>query len=217
MAQGSHALISRRSVGCARARCYLQLSRSILPPGLSCLNVWRAPLHPLRRAKARRNRLNRLAAGWRTPAVVIVCGCLIAAVAFGPRSALGFFLTPLSSANHWGRDVFAFALAVQNLLWGAAQPVAGAIADRFGAVRVLSAGAILYAFGLVLMAHSSNAAMLDLSAGALIGFGLSGTTFPIVLAPSARYCRPNGARPLSISERRQALSVSSSFRRSLFS
>ena len=123
-----------------------------------------------------------VAAGWRTPAVVIVCGCLIAAVAFGPRSALGFFLTPLSSANHWGRDVFAFALAVQNLLWGAAQPVAGAIADRFGAVRVLSAGAILYAFGLVLMAHSSNAAMLDLSAGALIGFGLSGTTFPIVLA-----------------------------------
>ena len=158
-----------------------------------------------------------VAAGWRTPAVVIVCGCLIAAVAFGPRSALGFFLTPLSSANHWGRDVFAFALAVQNLLWGAAQPVAGAIADRFGAVRVLSAGAILYALGLVLMAHSSNAAMLDLSAGALIGFGLSGTTFPIVLAPSARYCRPNGARPLSVSERRQALSVSSSFRRSLFS
>jgi hypothetical protein len=67
-----------------------------------------------------------MAANWRTPAVVIVCGCLIAAVAFGPRSALGFFLTPLSSANHWGRDVFAFALAVQNLLWGMAQPVAGA-------------------------------------------------------------------------------------------
>jgi MFS family permease len=123
-----------------------------------------------------------MTAGWRTPAVVIVCGCLIAAVAFGPRSALGFFLTPLSSANHWGRDVFAFALAAQNLLWGMAQPVAGAIADRFGAIRVLCAGAILYAVGLVLMAHSTNAAMLDLSAGVLIGFGLSGTTFPIVLA-----------------------------------
>ena len=122
------------------------------------------------------------AAGWRTPAVVIVCGCLIAAVAFGPRSALGFFLTPLSSANHWGRDVFAFALAVQNLLWGMAQPVAGAIADRFGAIRVLCAGAVLYTLGLVLMAHSTSAAMLDLSAGVLIGFGLSGTTFPIVLA-----------------------------------
>ena len=119
---------------------------------------------------------------WRTPAVVIVCGCLVAAIAFGPRSTLGFFLTPMSSANHWGRDIFAFALAVQNLLWGAAQPIAGAIADRFGATRVLSAGAVLYALGLVLMAHSTDAAMLDLSAGALLGFGLSGTTFPIVLA-----------------------------------
>ena len=121
-------------------------------------------------------------ATWRTPAVVIVCGCVIAALAFGPRSTLGFFLTPMSSANHWGRDVFAFALAVQNLLWGAAQPVAGAIADRFGATRVLSLGALLYALGLVLMAHSNSTAMLDLSAGALLGFGLSGTTFPIVLA-----------------------------------
>jgi MFS family permease len=131
-------------------------------PGLSCLNVWRAPLHPLRRAKARPNRLNRWRQAGEHPRSSSSAG-LIAAVAFGPRSALGFFLTPLSSANHWGRHVFAFALAVQNLLWGAAQPVAGAIADRFGAVRVLSAGAILYALGLVLMAHSSNAAMLDLS------------------------------------------------------
>src|SRR5215470_9731475 len=78
-----------------------------------------------------------VAASWRTPAVVIVCGCLIAAVAFGPRSALGFFLTPLSSANHWGRDVFAFALALQNLLWGVGQPLGGIVADRFGSVRVL--------------------------------------------------------------------------------
>ena len=119
---------------------------------------------------------------WRTPAVVIACGCLIAALAFGPRSTLGFFLTPMSSANHWGRDVFALALALQNLLWGAAQPVAGAIADRFGARRVLCAGAVLYALGLALMAHATSAALLDLSAGVLIGFGLSGTTFPIVLA-----------------------------------
>src|ERR1700739_2010723 len=115
---------------------------------------------------------------WRTPVVITGFGCLITAISFGPRATLGFFLTPLSSANHWGRDVFAFALAVQNLLWGAAQPVAGAIDDRFGAIRVLCVGAVLYALGLVLMAHSTDAAMLDLSAGALIGFGLSGTTFP---------------------------------------
>jgi MFS family permease len=119
---------------------------------------------------------------WRTPAVIIGCGCLIAAISFGPRSSLGFFLAPLSNANHWGRDVFAFALAVQNLLWGIGQPFAGAIADRFGAIRVLSAGGFLYALGLVLMAYATSAAMLDVSAGALIGFGLAGSTFPIVLA-----------------------------------
>jgi MFS family permease len=127
---------------------------------------------------------------WRTPVVVIGFGCLIAALAFGPRSALGFFLAPLSNANHWGRDVFAFALALQNLLWGVAQPIAGSIADRYGAVRVLSVGALLYGLGLVLMANSTNAAMLDLTAGALIGFGLAGCTFPIVLAAFGKILPP---------------------------
>src|SRR5271167_1768059 len=108
-----------------------------------------------------------LVATWRTPALVIGMGCLITLIAFGPRSTLGFFLTPLSTANHWGRDVFAFALAVQNLLWGVGQPFAGMIADRFGPVRVLCAGALMYALGLVLMAHATSAPMLDLSAGVL--------------------------------------------------
>jgi MFS family permease len=120
-------------------------------------------------------------ANWRTPAVVIVCGCLIAMVSFGPRSALGFFLTPLSSTNGWGREVFAFAVAIQNLLWGVGQPFAGAIADRFGTDRVLMLGALFYAAGLALMAHSTTPGMIDLSAGVLIGFGLSGCSFNIVL------------------------------------
>src|SRR5215831_15554529 len=111
---------------------------------------------------------------WRTPAVIAVCGCLIGMMTFGPRSTLGFFLTPLSQANGWGRDVFALALAVQNLLWGLGQPFAGAVADRYGSVRVLSLGAILYAAGLVLMAHATTPGMLYLSAGVMIGFGLSG-------------------------------------------
>ena len=64
---------------------------------------------------------------WRTPVVIVGFGCLIATMSFGPRSSLGFFLTPLSAANHWGRDVFAFALALQNLLWGIGQPLAGMI------------------------------------------------------------------------------------------
>ena len=66
---------------------------------------------------------------WRAPAVIILCGCLISVLSFGPCSSLGFFLTPLSQANGWGRDVFALALAIQNLLWGLGQPLAGAIAD----------------------------------------------------------------------------------------
>jgi hypothetical protein len=64
------------------------------------------------------------------PAFILICGCLIATIGFGARSGLGFFLTPMSSAHGWGRDVFALALAIQMLLWGAAQPVAGALADR---------------------------------------------------------------------------------------
>ena len=119
--------------------------------------------------------------GWRTPLVVIICGSIIAMVSFGPRSSLGFFLTPMSSANGWGREIFAFAVAIQNLLWGLGQPFAGAVADRFGTNRVLMVGALLYASGLALMAHSDSPGMLTLSAGVLIGFGLSGCSFNIVL------------------------------------
>jgi len=102
-------------------------------------------------------------------------------ISFGPRSSLGFFLTPLSEANHWGRDVFALAVAIQNLLWGIGQPLAGGIADRFGTNRVLCVGAALYALGLAIMAYSNTPGELILSAGVLIGLGLSGCAFTIVL------------------------------------
>jgi len=111
---------------------------------------------------------------WRTPAVVVLCGCLIALLSFGPRSAVGQFLTPMSVEKGWGRDIFSFALAIQNLLWGVGQPFAGAIADRFGTVRVLWVGAIIYALGLAWMAYADTPTNLTLSAGVLIGFGLSG-------------------------------------------
>src|SRR4029077_15843431 len=84
---------------------------------------------------------------WRTPLVIIVCGCVIGLLSFGPRSSLGFFVQPMSREFSWGRDVFGLALAVQNLLWGLGQPIAGAIADRFGVLRVMCVGAILYAAG----------------------------------------------------------------------
>src|SRR5271154_309225 len=119
---------------------------------------------------------------WRTPLLIIGFGCLISLMSFGPRSALGFFLTPMSLANHWGRDVFAFALALQNLLWGIGQPLAGIIADRFGTGRVLCVGGLMYAAGLALMSQAASAPVVDFSAGVLIGFGLSGTSFMVVLA-----------------------------------
>ena len=119
---------------------------------------------------------------WRTPAVIIVCGCLIALIGFGPRSAFGFFLTPMSAANGWGRDVFALAFALQNLLWGIGQPFAGAVADRFGMVRVLSVGALLYAAGLALMAYTTSPITLQVTAGVLVGFGLAGCSFNLVIA-----------------------------------
>jgi MFS family permease len=118
---------------------------------------------------------------WRTPAILVAAGCAIAFIAFGPRSALGQFLTPLSFDRGWGRDAFSLAIAIQNLLWGAAQPFAGGVADRFGPVRVLCTGAVLYAIGLVAMAYSTTTLMLDLSAGVLIGFGLAGCSFPLVV------------------------------------
>ena len=114
--------------------------------------------------------------------LVLVAGCLIGVIGFGPRAAQGLFLTPMSSANGWGRDVFALALAIQVLIWGAATPFAGALADRFGIAPVLSVGAILYAAGLALMAYSTTPAMLNLSAGFIAGFGVAGSSFTLVLA-----------------------------------
>ncbi len=114
--------------------------------------------------------------------LVLVAGCLIGVVGFGPRSALGLFLSPMSAANSWGRDVFALALAIQVLMWGAALPLAGALADRFGVALVMSGGAILYAIGLALMAQSTTPAMLNLSAGFIAGFGIAGCSFTLVLA-----------------------------------
>ncbi|MBI4273936.1 MAG: MFS transporter [Rhizobiales bacterium] len=125
-------------------------------------------------------------AHWRTPAVILLCGCLIGVIGFGPRSSLGLFLTPMSSAHGWGRDVFALALAIQMLLWGAAQPFVGAIADRFGPVSVLCVGAILYGIGLGWMAYAATPAELHVSAGVLIGFGLAGTSFTVVIGAFAK-------------------------------
>jgi MFS family permease len=127
---------------------------------------------------------------WRTPAVILLCGCMVGILSFGPRSGLGFFLTPMSSEFGWGRDVFGLALAIQMLLWGAAQPFAGALADRYGAVPVLSTGALIYALGLAAMAYSTTPAMLHLTAGVVVGFGLAGASFTIVIGALGRLMPP---------------------------
>jgi MFS family permease len=118
---------------------------------------------------------------WRTPLVILVCGCLIGLISFGPRSTFGFFLTPMTAANGWGRDVFALAMAIEMLLWGATQPFAGALADRFGASFVLIGGCILYVIGTVWMAYARTPLEFHLSAGVLIGFGLGGCSFGLVM------------------------------------
>jgi MFS family permease len=128
--------------------------------------------------------------GWRTPLVIIVCGCLIALLSFGPRSSLGFFVQPMGREFAWGRDVFGLALAIQNLLWGLGQPVAGAIADRFGVLRVMCIGAVLYAGGLFMMRYASTPLSLDIGAGVLIGFGLSGCSFNLVLSAFSKLLPP---------------------------
>jgi MFS family permease len=125
-------------------------------------------------------------ANWRTPAVIVVCGCLIAMIGFGPRSALGLFLTPMSNAHGWGREVFALSVAIQTLLYGAAQPFSGALADRFGMIRVIIAGTLLYAAGIYMMAQASTPGMLYISSGVLIGFGLSGCSFNLIISSFAK-------------------------------
>jgi MFS family permease len=130
------------------------------------------------------------AANWRTPLVIVICGCAIALLSFGPRSSFGFFVQPMSREFAWGRDVFGLALAFQNLLWGLGQPIAGAIADRFGSLRVILVGALLYAAGLVLMRYAATPLSLDIGAGVLIGFGLSGCSFNLVLSAFSKLLPP---------------------------
>lgn len=123
---------------------------------------------------------------WQTPALVIAAGCAIALLSFGIRSSFGVFLEPMSSERLWGREVFALAIALQNLLWGLGQPFAGAIADRIGTARVLACGGLLYAAGVLLMSQASTPLMLHLSAGLLVGLGMSGAGFGVVLAAISR-------------------------------
>src|SRR5260221_9013932 len=121
---------------------------------------------------------------------VLVCGALILMPAMGGRRTMGVLLPPMPLANGWTRDEFAFAIALQNLLWGAFVPFTGAIADRFGAGRVLVLSGITYVLGLILMSQSATPLAFGLSGGLLIGLALSGTTFGVVMGVVAKLAPP---------------------------
>lgn len=140
-----------------------------------------------------------LAPSWRTPTVALCCASLILTLGMGVRHAFGLFLAPMSSELGWGREVFAFALALQNLTWGASQPLVGMVSDRWGAARVVVAGVVLYATGLYLMAHAASPLVLALGSGVLIGLALSCCTFSIVSGVIGRR--------FSAAQRSQALGI----------
>ena len=127
---------------------------------------------------------------WRAPALVMAAACAIALVGFGARSIFGLFLEPMSAARGWGRETFALALAIQNLVWGASLPVAGALSDRFGPARVMAGGTVLYALGIRGMVHIDSPALLQLTAGGLVGVGVAFTAFTIALAAMAKVVGP---------------------------
>jgi len=129
-------------------------------------------------------------ASWRTPTVVLVCAAIILTLALGVRQTFGLFLQPMSAELGWGRGHFSFAFALSNLLWGLAQPVFGAWADKQGSGRVVAVSALLYAAGLALLPLSTTPLMLDFSAGLLIGLGISGVSFGVVLGVVGRAFPP---------------------------
>ncbi len=118
--------------------------------------------------------------------LALILGGLIVALSFGIRSGFGLYLGPISLEFGYGREVFALSMAIQNLVWGLAQPFAGALADRYGPFRAIALGSLLYAAGTMMLAVSSAPSTLHLGAGILVGAGLSGTAVGIILGAVGR-------------------------------
>jgi len=127
---------------------------------------------------------------WRTPLVVLVCGCLIMTISFGIRAGFGLFLQPMALEYGWGREVFSFSIALQNLMWGVLGAVAGGLADRYGPGRVVAGGAICYILGLIGLAYIATPWLMHVNAGVLLGGALGGTSFGIILAVIGRTVAP---------------------------
>ena len=126
----------------------------------------------------------------RTNLWLMLGASLILFLSLGIRHSFGLFLSPMSLDFGWNREVFAFAMALQNLAWGVAQPFAGALADRYGPRRTIAIGGLFYTTGLILMGYAQSALSLSLSTGLLIGIGLSGTSFSVLLGVVGRAAPP---------------------------
>ena len=111
---------------------------------------------------------------------VLIFGGLMVTFSMGIRHGFGLFNLPITSANGWGRETFALTIALQNLIWGAVQPITGALADRYGALKIMVAGGALYALGLAGMAISTDALNFSLAGGLLIGLAQTATTYSVV-------------------------------------
>ena len=121
---------------------------------------------------------------------MLIGSAIILALSLGVRHAFGLYLVPMSDEFGWGHNVFSLAIAMQNLIWGAVQPITGALADKYGSKIVVAAGGALYTIGLLLMAVSSTGLLLNLSAGLILGLALSATSFPILLSAVGRAAHP---------------------------
>ncbi|MGO4303923.1 MULTISPECIES: MFS transporter [unclassified Cupriavidus] len=111
---------------------------------------------------------------------VLVCGGLLVTLSMGIRHGFGLFNLPITQTHGWNRETFAFALALQNLMWGVSQPIAGALADKFGALRIMVIGVALYVGGLIIMALASSGTAFASGAGVMIGIAQAGTTYSVV-------------------------------------
>jgi predicted MFS family arabinose efflux permease len=111
---------------------------------------------------------------------VLLCGAAIVTLSMGIRHGFGLWLQPMTQSMDWSRETFAFAIAVQNLVWGFTGIFAGMLADRFGGFRIIIAGAVLYALGLAGMAYATSVPMFLLSTGVLIGMAQAGTTYAVI-------------------------------------